>query len=81
MRPGSSRRCSPSCSGTWSGGCGEPAGAALAALRERDALLDRPVAWAGGEGTGAGIDESGALLVRGAGGAVTVLDAGEVHLA
>ena len=60
---------------------GEPAGAALAALRERDALLDRPVAWAGGAGTGAGIDENGALLVRGAGGAVTVLDAGEVHLA
>jgi BirA family biotin operon repressor/biotin-[acetyl-CoA-carboxylase] ligase len=60
---------------------GEPAGATLAALRERDALLDRPVAWAGGAGTGAGIDENGALLVRGAGGAVTVLDAGEVHLA
>jgi BirA family biotin operon repressor/biotin-[acetyl-CoA-carboxylase] ligase len=59
---------------------GEPAPAALAALRERDALLGAAVRWAGGEGTGAGIDDAGRLLVRDAGGAELVLDAGEVHL-
>jgi BirA family transcriptional regulator, biotin operon repressor / biotin---[acetyl-CoA-carboxylase] ligase len=58
----------------------EPADDALAALRARDALLDRPVGWSGGEGVGAGIDERGGLRVRLADGAVTVLDAGEVHL-
>jgi BirA family transcriptional regulator, biotin operon repressor / biotin---[acetyl-CoA-carboxylase] ligase len=57
-----------------------PAGAVLDALRARDALLDRPVRWAGGSGTGAGIDASGALLVRRADGAVIPLHAGEVHL-
>jgi BirA family biotin operon repressor/biotin-[acetyl-CoA-carboxylase] ligase len=59
---------------------GEPAADALAALRERDALLDRPVAWAGGDGVGAGIGDAGALLVRRADGSVTALEAGEVHL-
>jgi BirA family biotin operon repressor/biotin-[acetyl-CoA-carboxylase] ligase len=59
---------------------GEPADAALAALRARDALRDRPVRWAGGSGTGAGIDGAGALLVRGADGTLRTLDAGEVHL-
>jgi biotin-(acetyl-CoA carboxylase) ligase len=59
---------------------GEPAADAFAALRERDALLDRPVAWAGGEGVAAGIDDAGALLVRRADGDVVALDAGEVHL-
>ena len=58
----------------------EPAERCLAALRERDALRDRPVRWAGGAGTGAGIDDSGALLVRLADGGVRTLDAGEVHL-
>jgi BirA family biotin operon repressor/biotin-[acetyl-CoA-carboxylase] ligase len=58
----------------------EPAGAILTALRERDALLDRPVRWAGGQGVGAGIDERGGLQVRLGDGSVTVLDAGEVHL-
>jgi BirA family transcriptional regulator, biotin operon repressor / biotin---[acetyl-CoA-carboxylase] ligase len=58
----------------------EPADATLAALAERDALLDRRIAWAGGEGTGAGIDERGWLRVRLADGAETALDAGEVHL-
>jgi BirA family biotin operon repressor/biotin-[acetyl-CoA-carboxylase] ligase len=58
----------------------EPPEAALAALTERDALLDRPIAWAGGEGTGAGIDEHGSLRVRLSTGGETVLDAGEVHL-
>jgi BirA family transcriptional regulator, biotin operon repressor / biotin---[acetyl-CoA-carboxylase] ligase len=58
----------------------EPAADSLAALRARDALLDRPIRWAGGSGTGAGIDDTGALLVRRADGTVTTLDAGEVHL-
>lgn len=58
----------------------EPAADCLAALRERDALRDRPVHWAGGSGTGAGIDETGALLVRRADGIVVTLAAGEVHL-
>jgi BirA family biotin operon repressor/biotin-[acetyl-CoA-carboxylase] ligase len=58
----------------------EPASDSLGALRARDALRDRPVHWAGGEGTGAGIDEGGALLVRLADGSVCTLDAGEVHL-
>ena len=58
----------------------EPAAATLTALRGRDALLDRPVRWAGGHGIGAGIDGGGGLRVRRADGTVTVLDAGEVHL-
>ena len=58
----------------------EPPAACLAALRGRDALRDRPIRWAGGEGTGAGIDDAGALLVRLADGSVRTLDAGEVHL-
>ena len=57
----------------------EPAGESLAALRERDALLDRAVSWPGGQGVGAGVDENGRLRVRGPGGE-QVLDAGEVHL-
>ena len=57
-----------------------PAADVLAALRTRDALLDRPLSWSGGEGVGAGIDERGNLLVRASDG-VEVLDAGEVHLA
>ncbi len=58
----------------------EPAADSLAALRARDALLERPVRWAAGEGTGAGIDDTGALLVRLADGTVRTLAAGEVHL-
>jgi BirA family transcriptional regulator, biotin operon repressor / biotin---[acetyl-CoA-carboxylase] ligase len=57
----------------------EPAEAIVAALRTRDALLDRPLSWPGGDGVGAGIDENGRLRVRGPGGE-QVLDAGEVHL-
>jgi BirA family biotin operon repressor/biotin-[acetyl-CoA-carboxylase] ligase len=57
-----------------------PAEAVLSALRERDALRDRVVAWAGGEGVGAGIDDAGRLLVRRDDGAVEALEAGEVHL-
>jgi len=48
-------------------------------VRARDALLGRPVRWAGGHGVGAGIDASGRLVVRTERGDVA-LDAGEVHL-
>jgi BirA family transcriptional regulator, biotin operon repressor / biotin---[acetyl-CoA-carboxylase] ligase len=56
-----------------------PGAEVLNAVRARDALLDRPVRWAGGEGRGAGIDEDGRLLVQTAAGH-QALDAGEVHL-
>ena len=59
---------------------GEETGSALAALRERDALLGRPVTWAGGSGVGAGVSDAGALRVERADGSVVELDAGEVHL-
>jgi BirA family biotin operon repressor/biotin-[acetyl-CoA-carboxylase] ligase len=53
----------------------------LAAWRERDALLGEHIAWDGGSGTAAGVDETGALLVDlDDGGGRTALDAGEVHL-
>jgi len=52
----------------------------LRALTGRDALLDRPVRWAGGEGVGAGIDDRGCLRVRRSDGSEGALDAGEVHL-
>jgi BirA family biotin operon repressor/biotin-[acetyl-CoA-carboxylase] ligase len=58
----------------------DPAGV-LEDLRARDALLGRRVRWAGGEGTGAGIGDSGALLVHTPDGRLAALDAGEVHLA
>ena len=48
--------------------------------RARDALRDRPVAWAAGEGTARGIDADGRLVVERADGARVALDAGEVHL-
>jgi BirA family biotin operon repressor/biotin-[acetyl-CoA-carboxylase] ligase len=59
----------------------EPAPEVLAAWRMRDALLGRTVRWEKGstEGTAAGVDETGALIVETADGRVT-LDAGEVHL-
>jgi BirA family biotin operon repressor/biotin-[acetyl-CoA-carboxylase] ligase len=38
------------------------------------------VRWAGGAGTGAGIDDGGALLVRRPDGTLAALAAGEVHL-
>ena len=58
---------------------GAPAAEVLAAWRERDALLGEGVRWRDGEGTAAGIDETGALLVDTGDGRVA-LDAGEVHL-
>jgi BirA family biotin operon repressor/biotin-[acetyl-CoA-carboxylase] ligase len=58
----------------------EPVAAVAAELSRRDALLGRPVRWADGAGTGAGIDPDGRLRVRDAGGGERLLDAGEVHL-
>jgi BirA family biotin operon repressor/biotin-[acetyl-CoA-carboxylase] ligase len=58
----------------------EPRAVVLQALRERDALLGRPVAWNEGEGTGAGIDDDGALRVRRPDGSQVSLHSGEVHL-
>jgi BirA family biotin operon repressor/biotin-[acetyl-CoA-carboxylase] ligase len=52
----------------------------LSALRERDALRGVAVRWQDGEGTGAGIDDSGALLVTLPDGGTTALHAGEVTL-
>jgi BirA family biotin operon repressor/biotin-[acetyl-CoA-carboxylase] ligase len=52
----------------------------LEAWRSRDALKGEQVSWQGGEGTAAGIDDAGALLVETTASTVT-LDAGEVHLA
>ena len=52
----------------------------LESWRSRDALLGRPVRWSGREGTAAGIDGEGRLVVELAGGGRTALDAGEVHL-
>ena len=53
--------------------------AILGAWRERDLLLGSAIRWNGGEGTAAGLDENGGLLVDTPDGRV-VLDAGEVHL-
>ena len=55
-------------------------GDVLQAVRALDALRDQPVRWAGGAGTGAGIDDGGRLLVALADGSSVALDAGEVHL-
>ena len=55
-------------------------GEVLDAIRNRDALLGRPVRWEQGSGTGAGIDDAGRLLVELPDGSRTALDAGEVHL-
>jgi BirA family biotin operon repressor/biotin-[acetyl-CoA-carboxylase] ligase len=49
-------------------------------LRRKDALRGEPVRWQDGEGTGAGIDDSGGLLVTLPNGGQTTLSAGEVTL-
>ena len=54
--------------------------AVVVALRDRDALLDRPITWTGGAGVGAGIDDAGGLRVRLADGSTRVLESGEVLL-
>jgi BirA family biotin operon repressor/biotin-[acetyl-CoA-carboxylase] ligase len=59
---------------------GQEQAATLTSLRERDALLGKTVRWDGGEGIGAGIDDSGALLVHLPDGTTTALSAGEVTL-
>ena len=51
----------------------------LAEWRRRDALRGSKVRWSGGEGTAAGIDDRGSLLVDTGSGRVA-LAAGEVHL-
>jgi BirA family biotin operon repressor/biotin-[acetyl-CoA-carboxylase] ligase len=51
----------------------------IAAFRERDALRDREIRWASGEGRADGIDGDGRLVVVTVDGRVA-LDAGEVHL-
>ncbi len=53
--------------------------AVLDAWRGRDALRGERVRWEGGEGTAAGIDESGALVVVTEEGRIT-LESGEIHL-
>jgi BirA family transcriptional regulator, biotin operon repressor / biotin---[acetyl-CoA-carboxylase] ligase len=52
----------------------------LDAYREADALLGRPISWARGSGTAAGIDGAGRLVVQLPDGGRTALEAGEVHL-
>jgi BirA family transcriptional regulator, biotin operon repressor / biotin---[acetyl-CoA-carboxylase] ligase len=54
--------------------------ATIAAWRERDALLDRRISWAEGEGVARGVDDAGRLVVESEDGSRTALDAGEVHL-
>jgi BirA family biotin operon repressor/biotin-[acetyl-CoA-carboxylase] ligase len=56
-----------------------PLAEVLGEWRRRDALLGERVAWNGGEGTAAGIDDAGSLLVDTVAGRVA-LSAGEVHL-
>ena len=58
----------------------EPAEVTLGAWRARDALRERPVAWAGGRGTADGIDGHGRLVVALRDGGRVTLEAGEVHL-
>jgi BirA family transcriptional regulator, biotin operon repressor / biotin---[acetyl-CoA-carboxylase] ligase len=53
--------------------------AVLEAWRERDAIRGERVRWDAGDGTAAGIDDSGALLVVTEEGRIT-LEAGEIHL-
>lgn len=52
----------------------------LAAYRERDALLGRPIEWSGGRGTAAGIADDGRLRIRTETGGEVLVDAGEIHL-
>jgi BirA family biotin operon repressor/biotin-[acetyl-CoA-carboxylase] ligase len=58
---------------------GAPRPAVLEAWRQRDAIRGEWVRWASGEGTAAGIDDSGALLVD-VGEDRIALEAGEIHL-
>ena len=57
----------------------DPVEDVLAAWRERDALRGSQIRWGGGEGTAAGVDDTGALVVETKDGR-EALQAGEVHL-
>jgi len=52
----------------------------LAEFARRDGLRGRRVRWDEGEGTAAGIDRQGNLLVESSAGCLATLNAGEVHL-
>lgn len=52
----------------------------IEAWRARDALRGRTIAWNGGEGVAAGVDDEGRLVVELPDGTTTALNAGEVHL-
>lgn len=52
----------------------------LEAFDSRDGLKGRRVRWDEGEGTAAGIDRQGNLLVESSAGCLATLNAGEVHL-
>ena len=56
-----------------------PADAVLSEWRARDALRGRRIAWNGGEGVAAGVDDEGSLIVE-TGDGVQALRSGEVHL-
>jgi BirA family biotin operon repressor/biotin-[acetyl-CoA-carboxylase] ligase len=57
-----------------------PAAELLEAWRSRDALRGRRIRWSRGEGTAAGLDGEGRLVVELDAGGSVALDAGEVHL-
>jgi BirA family biotin operon repressor/biotin-[acetyl-CoA-carboxylase] ligase len=57
-----------------------PAAELLDAWRARDALRGRRISWSRGQGTAAGLDGEGRLVVDLDGGGHVALDAGEVHL-
>ena len=79
-RPSSAwRRCWRRCCATLEHRATATRGEVLAAWRQRDAAAGPRISWGGGEGTAAGIDDSGALLVDTGDGHVA-LHAGEVHL-
>jgi len=57
-----------------------PVDGTLAEFSRRDALRGRQIRWGEGEGTAAGIDRQGNLLVESPAGCLATLNAGEVHL-
>lgn len=59
---------------------GTPAAELLDAWRTRDVLYGERVAWNGGSGVAAGVDDAGSLIVETDTGDRVTLDAGEVHL-
>jgi BirA family biotin operon repressor/biotin-[acetyl-CoA-carboxylase] ligase len=59
---------------------GAPAAEIMRAWNARDALRGKRIRWGGGQGTAAGVDATGALMVDLDDGGTATLDAGEVHL-